>query len=96
MINDLEEANKRIAWYEKKYGPYIENRGLGNWKNLFKRPSMNDWIVLVLLIMAIGLAFAYQHDTEVCRSYLANQTSYIALGGQNMPNLPIYTNNITG
>ena len=92
MINDLEEANKQLAWYEKKYGPYIIERGIGNWKNLFKKPSLNDWIVLILLIMAIGLAFAYQHDITSCKEYIANQSIYIPFGGQNMPTLP---NNIS-
>ena len=25
-----EEQEKRLKWYEKNYGPYIEKRGLGN------------------------------------------------------------------
>ena len=94
MINDLEEANKQLAWYEKKYGPYIIERGIGNWKNLFKKPSLNDWIVLILLIMAIGLAFAYNHDIAVCRDYVANQTTYIALGTQNSPILATNMSNL--
>ena len=61
-----EELEKRVFWYEQKYGPYIEKRGLHNWKNLFKKPSMSDWITLILIIGAILLGIAYSVDHKTC------------------------------
>ena len=61
-----DELEKRLKWYETKYGPYIETRGIHNWKNLFKKPTMNDWMTLIMLIMAIALGLAYQADHNMC------------------------------
>lgn len=68
MENGLttEEMAKRLVWYEQKFGPYIEKRGLQNWRNLFKKPSMNDWITLILIIGAVLLGIAYASDHQTC------------------------------
>ena len=46
-------------------------RGLHNWKNLFKKPTFNDWFTLFIIIMIVFMAWAYQHDTQVCRDSVA-------------------------
>jgi len=46
--------------------------GLRNWKNLFKMPTMEDWITLAIMVMVIAAYFAYQHDTKTCRETLSN------------------------
>ena len=48
---DREELIKRVSWYEKKYGSYVEKRGVGNFKNLFKMPTMNEWIIFFMIII---------------------------------------------
>lgn len=58
------ELKKRLVWYEKKYGPYINKRGPQNWKNLFRKPTLQEVIILVLLAMAIFMALAYQQDIQ--------------------------------
>lgn len=72
MDNNLtgEEMKKRLEWYEKRYGSYIEKRGLHNWKNLFRKPTFSEWIILALLLLGLFIAYAYQHDISACREYL--------------------------
>jgi len=73
---DNKELEKRVKWYERKYGPYIEKRGLNNWKNLFKKPILLEWVILAMIIMAIFMAFAYQSETAQCRDVIANPCLY--------------------
>ncbi|MFI5405070.1 MAG: hypothetical protein ACHQ1D_01010 [Nitrososphaerales archaeon] len=47
-------------------------RGLHNWKMLFKKPSLTDWITLFLMIIVIIGAFVYASETKACRETLAN------------------------
>lgn len=69
---DNEELEKRLDWYNKKYGSYIEKRGLHNWKNLFRKPTLQEWTILFMLIMALFISWAYQRDIELCRQALEN------------------------
>jgi len=62
IINKLTKENE---WYEKKYGPYIEKRGLHNWKNLFAKPNILEWTILVMLLLALFMGWAYQRDFKV-------------------------------
>ena len=64
---DSVEMEKRLKFYEDKYGPYVEKRGLHNWKNLFRRPSMNEWIILILLICCVAFAFTAQMNASICQ-----------------------------
>jgi len=68
-----EELKARLKWYDKKYGPYIRNRGLRNWKNLFRKPSPTDWLILFMMVMALFIAWAYNHDIAMCREYIKQQ-----------------------
>jgi hypothetical protein len=49
----------------------IDQRGLSNWKNLFRKPTLNDIITLILILLAITMGWAYNHDITVCREYIA-------------------------
>jgi hypothetical protein len=86
MIEDITEANKRLEWYEKKYGPYIETRGLHNWKNLFKWPNGYEWTILVMIALSIFLGYAYQHDTAICRDTLNNLPGVLENFSNNIQN----------
>lgn len=80
MENNLtnEEITKRLSWYEKRYGPYIEKRGLHNWKNLFRKPLLLEWIILIMLILTLFMAWAYGHDTQVCREIVKRDVLWFA------------------
>ena len=69
---DNEELNKRLSWYSKRYGPYIEKRGLKNWRNLLRKPTVYEWTILFMIIMAYFMSWAYQVDTATCRETLDN------------------------
>lgn len=72
-----DELKKKLEWYEKNYGPYIEKRGFysENFKNLFKKPRLNDWIVFVMLVLTLLTAFASYHDINTCHNTLNNLTA---------------------
>lgn len=61
---------KRLDWYQEKYGPYIEERGLKNWRNLFRWPNLQEWTIFILIIMALFLGWAYKHDISSCYNYI--------------------------
>ena len=45
-------------------------RGLHNWRNLFNKPSFQDWMVLFMLIMVLFMVWAYQYDIGACKAML--------------------------
>jgi hypothetical protein len=72
-IRQSEQLIKENDWYKKKYGPYVgENRGMHNWKNLFRKPTMNEWVILFMLVMGLFSAYAYKIDITACRDYYEN------------------------
>jgi len=36
--------------------------GAHNWKNLFRKPTLDEWITLFIIIMVILSSYAYRHD----------------------------------
>lgn len=48
------------------------NRGLHNWKRLFRKPTLSDWITLGIILMVIVGAYFYYNDTKTCRETLSN------------------------
>ena len=67
-----EELIKRLNWFERKYGPYIERRGIHNWRNLFRKPTVNEWTILFMLILSFFLTLAYQRDVALCQEIIKN------------------------
>ena len=47
-------------------------RGLKNFKNLFRKPTLSEWINLIIIIIALIGAFFYYQDTKTCRETLNN------------------------
>lgn len=43
--------------------------GMRNWKNLFKKPTLEDYITLFIIVMVIISAYAYQIDISNLRNY---------------------------
>ena len=52
--------------------PYQTTVGLHNWKNLFRKPTLDDFLTLFIIILVIAAYFAYQSDTKTCRETLNN------------------------
>lgn len=67
-----EELEKRLIWYSKRYGQYIEKRGFHNFKNLFRAPNLYEWTILFMLFMAGFIAWAYMADISRCQETLEN------------------------
>lgn len=70
---EKEEYEKRLAWYEKRYGPYIEKRGLHNWKNLFRMPNNYEWTILIMLLLGIFMGVIYGSEVSECRKCLQRE-----------------------
>lgn len=51
---------------------YEVKTGIDNWKNLFRKPTLDDFIVLIILILLVAAAFAYTTETAQCRDTLKN------------------------
>lgn len=80
---ERKELEKRLAWYSKKYGSYIEKRGLKNWKNLFNKPTLYEWTILFMILMALFIAWAYERDTALCRQVIEKQESFFKNFSEN-------------
>ena len=89
-----------IEWYKARYGMHIEKRGLHNWRNLFRKPNLYEWLILFMILMSLFISWAYQRDISLCREVishdfsiwenLTNGTGVIKFEAEyNMPNLTI-------
>jgi len=70
-----EEIEKRLSWFSNKYGHYIEKRGLHNWRNLFRKPTISEWTILFMLLLVGFMGWAYQEDVSTCTETLTNLDS---------------------
>lgn len=50
----------------------FEKRGMHNWKNLFRKPTLQDWIIFFMLIMLFVMSWAYKRDVQLCQETLKN------------------------
>ncbi len=65
--------------------------GFHNWKNLFRKPTLDELITLFIIILAIALFFAWQHDINQYKEYIAKNCNE----GILVPNLNNQSVNIT-
>jgi len=42
------------------------------WDALWRMPTLNEWIILFMLIMMLVVSWAYKRDTAICRDFVAN------------------------
>lgn len=49
---------------------YTPKRGIENWKNLFRKPTLSEWIILFMMIGILVIAYAYQTETSSCRDFM--------------------------
>ena len=90
---------RRCPYCKQDYKTTI---GADNWKNLFRKPTIDDWIVLIILVLIIGAAYAYSIDTQTCRDTLKNidaiclqrRTAYTTNISGSSLNLPINITNV--
>ena len=69
LLNEI-EMEKRLKWYENKYGPYIQERGFKNWRNLFRKPNLLEWTIFFMLVMGLFMAWAYNNDVGQCQTFV--------------------------
>jgi hypothetical protein len=71
--NNIDNTKKIVKRHCPRCKQEIEiSVGLHNWKNLFKMPTFNDWMFLVMLLLVLASAYAYQHDIKACKEYIQN------------------------
>jgi hypothetical protein len=44
--------------------------GIHNWKNLFRKPTIEEFITLFIILCVIAIYFVYQHDVNQYRDYI--------------------------
>lgn len=79
---------KRLEWYEKRYGPYIEKRGLHNWKNLFRKPTLQELTILFMIILTCISAYAYSYDVKECKTTLSNLDNICLMKCKQIADIP--------
>jgi len=110
MLNPPPSEQPKLAPTEATLDPtkkYRRCSGCGQlkeikspWKELWKMPTMHEWITLFIIVMVLFVAWAYKHDTQVCRDFIANGSIFIPSNLQ-VPNytyssqLPGFNNIIT-
>lgn len=72
MEDETVILRQKLSWYEKRYGPYIEKRGIHNFQNLFRKPTLMEWTILFMTFMALFIAWAYQTDIAACQETVTN------------------------
>lgn len=89
MEEEINSLRDKLAKYEKKYGPLIEKRGFHNFKNLFRKPTGQEWLTLFMLVMALFMAWAYQYDIATCQAYIQKDIdTFERLKNQTIQNMP--------
>ena len=66
----IEEKKERVCPCCKQI--YKTKVGINNWKNLFRKPTLDDWITLFILIMLILASYAYIQETKACKEMMNN------------------------
>ena len=47
-----------------------KDRGLHNWRNLFRKPTFDDWVVLALMCCIGYLTWAYSRDVSALQQVI--------------------------
>lgn len=101
MENKFNQPVNRICPY--CHSEYQIKPGLSNIKNLFRKPSWNEWFILALLLLVLIGCYFYYNDIKTCRATITNIDSicrtYNIQGINNNSNdfdLGNFTNQISG
>jgi hypothetical protein len=87
----MEDLKNRICPYCKQ--EYKTKIGLSNWKNLFRKPTLDDWITLIIIVLVLFSAYAYKIDTQTCRAALENATLCMPIAGGTIHNTSLIFHN---
>lgn len=89
---ELVELRNKLAKYEQRYGKF------GDVRNFFiVKPTLNDWLTLLMLVGIIIMAIFYMRDIQVCKDAVAKEQvdfNNINLSSHLSAN-PAFVNNIT-
>ena len=72
--------------------------GIHNWKNLFRKPTLEDYIMLFIILMVIFSYYQYKVDINNIIEYYENGTYYsdqIQLNNQETNLLSLYPENLS-
>jgi len=89
-----EQLLARLKWYEEKYGSSIgKKRGVHNWKNLFKKPTLQEGIIFFMLVMMLFVAWSYNHDMKAYKNFYEENSCNLCypsnrINPQSNPNSP--------
>ena len=75
---------------------YQTQIGVDNWKKLFRKPTMDDWILLIILALIILSAFAYTTETKACKDTLKNIDTVCMQRQKNLLNSSNDINSLNG
>jgi hypothetical protein len=50
----------------------IKEKGIHNWKNLFRKPSKQDWFILLILLLTFIMIYLYFRDINALKEYYIN------------------------
>lgn len=45
-----------------------------NWKNLFRKPTLDEWITLFIILMVILSSYAYRNDINNLNEFYTNES----------------------
>jgi len=48
--------------------------GLSNWKNLFRKPTLDEWITLFIITMVILSSYAYRNDINELNEFYTDES----------------------
>lgn len=73
----MDEKNNQQNKEHQRTCPYCKQHinvktGINNWKNLFRKPTTEDWITLVILALLIMASYAYTYEMKQCKSMINN------------------------
>lgn len=78
-----------ISEEDEDYEEEEIKRGIHNWRNLFRKPTLLEWTILFMLLMVLFMVWAYQRDTALCRETLkeirTNPCQYCNIGEGTKP-----------
>jgi len=84
---EIKDDNKSVRICPFCKEPYKIKVGIHNWKKLFRKPTLDDWITLFILIMLSLASFAYIQETKQSKMFIENIDEICLNYNKNILNL---------